>query len=417
MKILFYTQYYPPETGAPQNRISDWAIRLKRKGHSVTVLTALPNYPAGKVFPEYRNKILFEENLDGIRIIRTWIYATKSTVFLKRIANYVSFAVSSLLLGVFKIQSPDVIVVESPPLFLGASGLLLRWIVNARMVFNVSDLWPQSAVDMGVLRNRSLIDVSTWLENFIYRNSALVTAQTEGIVANISSRFPEKPVELITNGVDPEFFIRPTESDSLAARRQFQLENHFIIGYAGLHGLAQRLETVLQAASSLRDYPEIMFAFFGDGPEKARLQALSAQLGLNSVRFYANQSRTTMPQVLSTFDVSVIPLRRLDVFRGALPSKLFEAMAASVPIILSVEGEARILIDRAEAGICVAPEDPLALAAAILKLYRNRDYGRELGKNGRTFVVRYFNRAQIASRFEQLLHNAQVPATVPATES
>jgi glycosyltransferase involved in cell wall biosynthesis len=225
MKILFYSQYYPPETGAPQYRISDWAIRLKRNGHSVTVLTALPNYPAGKVFPQYRNRVLLAEELDGIRVIRTWIYVTKSAAFFKRIANYVSFAASSLVLGVFKVGSPDVIVVESPPLFLGASGLLLSWILNARMVFNVSDLWPQSAIDMGVLRNKTVINASTWLENFTYRNSALVTGQTEGIVANISSRFPEKPVELITNGVDPEFFTESTESDSLAARSQFQLKN------------------------------------------------------------------------------------------------------------------------------------------------------------------------------------------------
>jgi glycosyltransferase involved in cell wall biosynthesis len=417
MKILFYTQYYPPETGAPPNRISDWAIRLKRNGHDVSVLTALPNYPTGKVFAEYKDKVLFEEELDGIRVIRTWIYATRSAAFFKRIANYISFAISSLLLGAFKVGSPDVIVVESPPLFLGASGLLLSWILNSRMVFNVSDLWPKSAVDLGVLKSNALIRLSTWLENLIYRNSILITGQSEGIVANITSRFPKKPVELITNGADPEFFAGSSPAESFLARSQFQLEKKFVVGYAGLHGLAQRLETVLRAASALRDKPEIMFAFFGDGPEKATLLAEAEQMALQNVRFYPNQSRSAMPKVLSTFDVSVIPLRRLDLFRGALPSKLFEAMTAAVPIILSVEGEAKDLIERAEAGLYVAPEHPAALAAAILKIYENRDYGRQLGQNGRTFVVRYFNRAQIARRFEQLLHSTQTPLTVPATES
>ena len=217
--------------------------------------------------------------------------------------------------------------------------------------------------------------------------------------------------------MDPEFFIVSSQAESSVARSQFQLEKQFVVGYAGLHGLAQRLETVLQAANSLRDHREIMFAFFGEGPEKAALQALAKQMGLKNVRFYLNQSRSVMPKVLSTFDVSVIPLRRLDLFRGALPSKMFEAMAASVPIILAVEGEAKNLIEKAEAGICVAPEDPAAFAAAILKIYENRDYGRELGNNGRTFVVRYFNRAQIASRFELLLHNTQTPVAVPATET
>ena len=408
MNIVFYTQYYPPETGAPQNRISDWAIRLKRNGHSVTVLTALPNYPTGQIFEGYKNRVLFEEVIDGIRVIRTWVYATYSRNFLSRIANYLSFAFSSLLLGMFKIGSGDVVVVESPPLFIGASGLLLSKIIGAKMVFNVSDLWPESAIAMGILKNTILISFSTWLENLIYRNSTLITGQTEGIVANISSRFPHKAVELITNGVDIEFFDQSSSpADSLAARSEFDLQEYFVVGYAGLHGLAQRLETVLQAATMLSGYSEIMFAFFGEGPEKVALQKMAAQLDLKNVRFYPNQSRKEMPSVLKTLDASVIPLRGLDLFRGALPSKMFEAMAASVPIILSLEGEARDLLETAQAGICVAPENCSALAAAVLELYQNREYAKALGKNGRAFVVRNFDREEITTRFERLLLTTQ----------
>src|ERR1051326_4380828 len=318
MRILILTQYYPPETGAPQNRLSDLARRLVELGHNVMVLTALPNYPKGEIFKGYLGHVVLEESIDGIRVIRTWVYATKKRSFQARLLTYFSFVFSSLILGVWKVGRQDVVVVESPPLFPGLSGFLTSRFKNAKLVFNVSDLWPESAVVMGLLRNKMLVRLSKRLEEFFYRHSHLITGQTQGIVDNIRSRFPDKRIHMITNGVDVEAFCR----EGIKARQEFGTEGKFVIGYAGLHGLAQGLETALQAAQILSGYPTLLFAFFGDGPEKEKLMRVANQIHLANVCFYPTQHASRIPEIIASFDIAIVPLRRLDLFKGALPSKM-----------------------------------------------------------------------------------------------
>jgi glycosyltransferase involved in cell wall biosynthesis len=404
MRILILTQYYPPETGAPQNRLSDLAKRLAKFGHIVTVLTALPNYPKGEIFEGYRGHTVIEEEIEGIRVIRTWIYVPKNKGFAQRLLNYFSFVFSSLTLGIWRVGRLDTVIVESPPLFLGLSGVFLSRLKRAQLVFNVSDLWPESAVAMGVLQNRTLIKLSKYLEEFLYRKAHLITGQTQGIVDNIQSRFPNKQVHLVTNGVDVEAFKLVSQiSQREKIKKEFGNEERFVIGYAGLHGLAQGLETVIQAAQMLSGYPDLLFAFFGDGPEKERLIRLANQVGSTNVRFYPIQRTARMPEVIASFDIALIPLRKLDLFRGALPSKMFEAMAAAVPLVVSIEGEARILVEKAQAGICVEPENPRAMADAILQLYRDPVRRRTLGQNGQRYVIKHYDRCQIARNFEYLI--------------
>jgi glycosyltransferase involved in cell wall biosynthesis len=272
------------------------------------------------------------------------------------------------------------------------------------LVFNVSDLFPASAVELGVVRNSALVRLATWLEEFIYQHSDAITGQTQGIVQDIHTRFPQKPVVLITNGADVEAFSNASASGSgVSIRREFGTEGRFVVGYAGLHGLAQGLETVIGAAQILLPYPEIVFTFFGDGPEKARLMRMAEELHLTNTRFYPTQPRQRMPGILAGFDVSLIPLKRLKLFTGALPSKMFEAMAAVVHLILSVDGEARSLLEAARAGIYVEPENPPKLAEGILRLYRDPEYRKQLGPNGRKYVADHYDRKHIAKKFEQLL--------------
>ena len=404
MHILILTQYYPPETGAPQNRLSDLARRLTNSGHDLTVLTAMPNYPGGEIFKEYRNRFLVKDKHAGIKVIRTWIYATKKKTFVPRLLNYFSFVVSSLALGIWKIGSPDVVIVESPPLFLGISGFLLSASKNAKLVLNVSDLWPDSAVAMGVLSSNVLIRASRELEEFLYRRSALITGQTRGIVNNIQSRFPNKEIALITNGVDVAAFLDASNSaQRTEARREFALEGKFVIGYAGLHGLAQGLDTVIHAARLLVDHQDVLFAFFGDGPEKEKLVQQVEQCGLKNVRFYSSQPSARMPAVVGSFDLALIPLKRLELFKGALPSKMFEAMAAAVPLLASIEGEACELVEKAQAGLCIEPENPNAMADVVLQFYRDPGSLQALGRNGQRYVVEHFDRQKIADHFERLL--------------
>lgn len=403
MKIVFLTQYCPPEVGAPQNRIFEFAVQLKKFGHEVTILTAMPNYPKGEIFDGYKGKLTYREEIEGIKIIRTWIYATKKSGFFPRIMNYLSFTKSSVLFGLFMIGKVDVVITESPPLFLGFSGYIISRIKRAKYVFNVSDLWPESAIKLGVLRSNMLIKLSSWLERFSYRKAHLITGQTMGIVNSIRQRgFGENKVHLITNGIDSELFKH--ENRSIEIRKEFGIEDKFALCYAGIHGLAQGLETLLKAAELLKEHKDIIFVFIGEGPEKAKLMNMREELALENVVFFPMEPKKMMPGIIASMDVSIIPVKKLDLFKGALPSKMFEALSSETPIILSVEGEAEELIKRADAGLCVEPENHTMMAEAILKLFNDRDLMRRLGENGRKYVIEHYSRINIAKKFETLLY-------------
>ncbi len=403
LRVLLLTQYYVPETGAAQNRLADLATRLSHSSHSVTVLTAMPNYPKGEIFGDYKGHILLDEKREGVRVIHTWLYATKSKKIAPRIANFVSFAVIAALIGIVNAGPQDLVIVESPPLFLGLSGWLLsRW-KKCRFVLNVSDLWPESAVALGVLRNRFIIHLATRIEEFLYRRADFITGQTEGIIASIQKRFPDKAVQLMPNGVNVDSLLSPSERESTRVRVQtaFGFTDRFVVGYAGLHGLAQNLNTMLDAAQILAQQKDIVFVFFGDGPEKEELIRDSNRMGLDNVRFYPPQAASRMPELLSALDIAVVPLRRHRLFSGALPSKLFECMGSGIPVVVAIEGEAKLLVEKAQAGICVEPEDAHTLAKAILRLHGDKELRRTLGENGREFVTQHYNRQKIAQQFEQ----------------
>lgn len=403
MRILFLTQYCPPEVGAPQNRIFEFAKQLKKFGHEISILTAMPNYPKGEIFDGYKGRIKYREEIDGIKISRTWIYATKKTGFFPRIMNYLSFTLSSVFIGLFMVGKQDAVVTESPPLFLGFSGFLISRLKRAKYVFNVSDLWPESAIKLGVLNSNFLIKLSTWLEGFSYRKAHLITGQTVGIVDSIKSRGfgDDEKVHLITNGVDAELFKPENRSEAL--RKEFNIEGKFALCYAGIHGLAQGLEVIIKAAAELKDYKDIVFVFVGEGPEKEKLMRMKEEQCLENVLFFPMQPKKNMPGIVASMDAAIIPLKKLDLFKGALPSKMFETLSSATPIILSVEGEAKELIERAGAGICIEPENHMEMKEAVLRLYNDTELRQNLGRNGREFVVENYSRYNIAKKFEALL--------------
>ncbi len=402
MKILFLTQYCPPEVGAPQNRIFEFAKQLKKFGHEVTILTAMPTYPRGEIFEEYRGKKIVKETIDGIDIVRTGIYATKSKDFVKRLRNYLSFTWSSVFSGAKHIEEQDVIITESPPLFLGWSGYVLSKMKKAKFVFNVSDLWPESAVKLGVLHNKAMIKASTWLEEFCYRKAAAVTGQTKGIVDNIVSRgFDKNKVHIITNGVDTEFFKKENKSEEF--RESIGIEDKFAVVYAGIHGIAQGLEVLVDAAEIIKEEKEIQVVFIGEGPEKPMLMNRVKEKKLENVTFLPMQHKKDMPKIIASMDATVVPLKKLDIFKGALPSKMFENLASEIPIVLAVEGEAENLINSAKAGIVVEPENSKEIAEAILRLYKDKELREKLGENGREYAIRNFSREAIARKLENIL--------------
>jgi len=403
MRILFLTQYYPPEVGAPQNRLSDLCGRLMSKGIDITVLTAMPNYPEGRVHDPYRGKLFMTELIEGIKVHRCYIYASRSGSVAARLLNYFSFVFTSMLRLTFMRGSYDYVFCESPPLFSGISAWYASKIKSAKLIFNVSDLWPESAEKLGIISNRTLLNMATRLEEFCYRNSFLITGQTQGIVNNIATRFPNKRVHWLPNGVDPAVFDRRVDSS-------WRLQNGFsgsdtLFMYAGIHGHAQGLETVLEAAALLRSEENIKILLVGDGPEKEKLQGISAEKKLLNVHFVGLQAAAKMPQIIAATDAAIIPLKKLPLFEGAIPSKIFENLAMGKPLVLGVDGEARVLfIDKANAGLYYEPEDAKAMSVAILELHRNKELRISLGENGKRFVGEHFDRAKIAAGFlEHLL--------------
>ena len=377
-------------------------MRLSGWGHQVTVVTAVPNYPQGRVFDGYRKHLIYEEGLDGIRILRARIYVSTGRAFMPRMMSYASFMFAAIVLAIAKAGTQDLILVESPPLSVGMSGLVLKAWFRAKMVLNVSDLWPESAVAMGMLHSRCVIRAAIGLEEMLYRRSSLVIGQTRHIVSEIARRTGVR-TELISNGIDTGAFADPGLVDRSARRTELGFGDEFVVGYAGLLGFAQGIDVILRAAKHLEGRPGILFALFGDGPEKARLVDQARRQGLENVRFFPPQPKSRIPTVMACFDASIVPLRDLRIFRGAIPCKLFESMAAGTPIILSIAGEAEDLVRDANGGICIPPEDAHALADAVLRLKDDPVLRRTLARNARSYIVRNYNRLEIAAKLQSLL--------------
>lgn len=400
MHLIILTQYYPPEIGAPQARLSELAARFIKRGHRVTVITGMPNYPAGKIQPGYGG-LWRRETRDGVGILRTFIYPTKSASFVLRMTNYLSFAFSSALFGSLLSPRADYIMVESPPLFLGLSGIWLSWLKRAQMIFNVSDLWPDSVVRLGKLAE------GTWkhtlmvkLEEFCYRESWMVSGQSAGILADIRRRLPKKRQFHLSNGVDPLLFHPNHRSEAVRLEITAAKYTHLAI-YAGLHGLAQGLEQFLSIAERLRDLKELLIVFVGDGAHKEELQARARTVGLDNVRFLPALPRSKMPALAASADIALVSLKI--ALPGAVPSKIYEAMGAGVPILLVAEGEPADIVRRTGSGLAVPMADPEEGAAALRRLVTEPELRASLAAAGRRAAETEYNRDIIANRFVDYL--------------
>lgn len=405
MKILILTQYFPPEVGAPQNRLFELAVRLQEKGADITVMTAMPNYPEMKIHAEYRRKFYAFEEMQGLKVHRSWIYVTTSKGIFKRLLNYFSFVKTSFWVALFKTGKCDYILCESPPLFLGITAYLLKLFKGAKLIFNVSDLWPESAEKLGLVTNKFFLKSATKLEEFLYKKSTLITGQTQGICANISARFPEKKVYWLPNGVDLNFFSLEGNSSDWRTKQGFEADD-LVLLYAGIIGHAQGLELILRVADELRAYPKIKFVLLGSGPEKEKLLALKKELQVEQVYFLDGVGKKEMPAIVTACDIALVPLKRLDLFKGAIPSKIFENLALKKPLLLGVEGEAKdLFIDQGKCGLFFIPEDVDDLKKQILIYYDNPKLIAEHGEHGYAYVKEHFTRDRIAFSFWEYLNN------------
>lgn len=399
MKVLFLTQYFPPETGAPQNRLHSLANYISDFGAEVNVLTAMPNYPKTEVYEGYKGKWYAKEKDGPLTVYRSWIYVSKSKGVVPRLLNYFSFVFTALWVGLIKVKNHDVIICESPPLFLGITAMLLKLFKGSKLVFNVSDLWPESAEKLDIINNKFLLGISYKLEALIYKKSNLVSGQTQGIITNINQRFPKIPTHLIRNGIDTKQFNVRGNGASFRAKHNIP-ENAFVVAYAGIIGHAQGLEIITEAAKQLLTETNIVFMMVGDGPVKPQLLAIAEAHHLTNITFINSVPRSEMPDVIDACSCYVTPLRKNDLFLGAIPSKIFEPLYFSKPVLLGVDGEAKSLfVDEGKCALHFEPENATALVGAIKLLYNDTDLYQTLGKNGHHYVSTYFDRKKLAEHF------------------
>ncbi|MEP7170228.1 MAG: glycosyltransferase family 4 protein, partial [Bacteroidota bacterium] len=299
MKILLLTQYFPPETGAPQNRLFELAVRLKNKGAEIIILTAMPNYPQMEIHREFKGRLYAIEEIEGLKIHRAYIYTSKNKSIFSRLLNYFSFVFSSLITGIIKVPKTNYIICESPPLFLGITAYLLSRTKRAKMIFNVSDLWPESAEKLGLVKNKFLLKASRNLEEFLYRKSFFITGQTKGIVKNISERFPAKKVYWLPNGADFSFYDPDRYGSGWKEQHGFK-DSDILFLYAGIIGHAQGLDIIIKAAEKLKNFPEVKFILLGDGPLKDELLHKKNKLETENVFFLNTVPKSQMPYVIKS---------------------------------------------------------------------------------------------------------------------
>jgi glycosyltransferase involved in cell wall biosynthesis len=402
MRIFYIIHYFPPELNGGATRASELARLWAQAGHDVTILTGFPNHPNGCIPEEYRGKLLLEEYVDGYRVRRTFIYATPNKGFAKRILNHLSL-MSSTMIGSLLKERPDIIIASSPPLFLGISGYLLSKLKRVPYVFEVRDIWPQQAIDLGMLQNSYIIHAMETLELFLYRHAAKVIGVAESTQRILSERgIPAEKIGVIFNGTDLHQLA--SESDHLELELRSQLTGKFVVSYLGTMGLSQGLAVILQAAKSLQTTnPVVHFLLVGDGAERDSLVMLSQRMELHNVTFVPPQPRSKIPALLAASNATLVLLKDRPLFHSTIPSKIFEIMACGVPLILGVRGEAQKIVEKSGAGICIEPEDAGSLIEAIETLIAHRDVRDRLTVNGPRFVREHFDRSRLACQYIDLL--------------
>lgn len=400
MRVIILTQYFPPEMGAPPARLSELGERLIDLNWQVEVLTALPNYPSGRIFQGYDAYAPACEDVGRIRTTRVPVYPAQSG-FIKRLRCYFSFVISAIRYGPKLCQRPDLLFVESPPLFIGYAARYLsrRW--RCPYVFNVSDLWPESAVRMGVVKRGLLTWQAERLELSIYRHAAGVTGQSDEIIESVRQRSPGVPTEIITNSVDCARFGRNKADE--AARELLRPGPGPVFLYAGLLGLAQGLDQLLDIAKSLPAEMPGRIVLIGEGPERRRLEKRIEAERINRVRSLGPQPRERIPALLAAANAAVISLGMS--IPGAVPSKIYEAMASGLPILLIADGEAARRVREAGCGLTVPPGDINEATTSFCQLVRDPGLCRRLGDSGRAAAEKVYNRDVIAQRLDRFLRS------------
>ena len=402
MKILLISAYFPPDTGSAAHLFYELGIGLVKMDHDVTVLTSFPGYHTHGDISKYKRKKWMTEKMDGISVARAWVPQFPRHIPAGRALWQFSCAIS-FALSTFKLPVFDVVIVYSPPLPLGYTGWFLKKRKRVPYILNVQDLFPQSAIDLGILKNKVLIKLFESMERWIYRHADLITVHSPGNRNHVVMKgAPPHSVEVMPNWVDTDF-ITPGERMN-GFRKEFDLGDKFIVSFAGVIGYSQDIDVIIGAADILREKNDIFFLIVGDGVEKERLENKASSMGLSNVMFFPMQPRDKYPSVLHASDVCLATLHK-GVRTPVVPSKILSIMAAGKPVIacMHLGGDAPKLVEKAGCGYILPPEDPRILADHILKLYNNKGLKEEMGGKGRMYAEKELSLSIAAERYLNLI--------------
>lgn len=401
MKILFFSDNYPPETNAAATRVHERAVYWVKWGHEVTVITCAPNFPHGRVFDGYKNKWRQEENIDGVRVIRVKTYIAANRAVLRRTLDFISYMFTGFLVGV-RVKRPDVVVSTSPQFFAAVAAWALSRVRRIPYVFELGDLWPASISAVGAMRPNVGLRLLEMLELKMYRDSVAVVALTHAFKDNLVSRdISGEKVHVVINGVDLwRYGSRDSDQDLLS---ELGIGDKFVIGYVGTHGMAHALKNVLEAAQRLKGHSNIHFLFVGAGAERDMLIEYAKENDLGNVSFLPSQPKERMPHIWSVCNVALVHLKDTPAFSEVIPSKIFEAMGMGLPILMAApEGEATKIIMKENVGICVAPENPDALAGAAKMLALDAEQTKQLAAASHKAAPQYSREAQAQNMIDVL---------------
>ncbi len=403
MHILFLTDNFPPEVNAPASRTFEHCREWVASGAKVTVITCAPNFPKGKVFNGYKNRLWQSEVMDGIRVIRVWTYITANEGFAKRVLDYVSFMLTGAVAALF-VRKVDVVVGTSPQFFTSCASWMVGGLKRVPWVFELRDIWPESIKAVGAMQDSLAIRVLERIELFLYRHASRIVAVTHAFKDTLIRRgIDGSKIDVITNGVDLSNFSPLPKDADLGA--ELGLNGCFVAGYIGTHGLAHGLETLLDAAQSLQQVPaaeDICILFLGDGAKKAELVESAKTRGLRNVVFVASVPKDQVPRYWSLLDVSIIHLRKTELFTSVIPSKLFECMGMGIPVLHGVAGESAAIVQTEQVGEVFESDNALQLVDALLKLRADEARFKSYQANGLSAAKRY-DRKQLASKMLEIL--------------
>ncbi len=400
--------------GAPAARASELARHWGRMGHDVTVLTGFPNHPTGVVPEEWRprlHRLRYNETVDGVRVARTWLWPLPNRKAHERIRNYLSFCLSAAISGL-TLHKPDVIIATSPQLLCALSGWWLAFWKRVPFVFEVRDLWPESLAAVGAGSEGTLLHrILGAIAGFLYRHADRIVVVTPAFKEHLIRYWnvPEGKISIVENGVETDLFL--PVSSAMNLRLQLGLEDHFLICYIGTMGNAHGLDTLIAAAEDLRtSMPNAMFLVIGEGAEKQRIVELATVRGLVNLQFLGQQPREQIPAYVSSADLCLVMLKKTELFKTVIPTKLLEYMACERPVIVAVDGQARQIIEEADAGVFVEPENHRALAKAIIDLAQDPNRRLRMGTNGRQYIVNRLSRQKTAQDYITVLQEIGVKA-------